>query len=96
MQPTGPLLSQKHVQLPKQSRTGQTTAADNEESKMFRSGKIKLDRLKREPDSPGKTTKGNLTIIEVDHHRGSPEKGGGADARNKTKIAAAIQIQRAR
>ena len=59
---------------------------------MFRSGKIKLDRLKREPDSPGKTTKGNLTIIEVDHHltRGSPEKGG--DARNKTKIAAAIQI----
>ena len=58
---------------------------------MFRNGKIKLDRLKREPDSPGKTTKGNLTIIEVDHHqsRGSPEKG---DARNKTKIAAAIQI----
>ena len=65
---------------------------NNEEQKMFRNGKIKLDRLKREPDSPGKTTKGNLTIIEVDHHlqpKGSPEKG---DARNKTKIAAAIQI----
>ena len=58
---------------------------------MFRNGKIKLDRLKREPDSPSKK-QGNLTIIEVDHQqRGSPEKGNG-DTRNKTKIAAAIQI----
>ena len=56
---------------------------------MFRNGKIKLDRLKREPDSPSKN-KGNLTIIEVDHQqRNSPDKG---DTRNKTKIAAAIQI----
>jgi len=60
---------------------------------MFRNGKIKLDRLKKEsqPDSPSKNKTGKLTIIEVDHQaRMSPDK----EPRNKTKIAAAIQVQR--
>lgn len=40
--------------------------ASNEDAKMFRNGKIKLDRLKRESDSPNKN-KGNLTIFEVEN-----------------------------
>ena len=58
---------------------------------MYRNGKIKLDRLKKDqPESPGKSKGGKLTIIEVD--RNSPEKG--ENHRNKTKIAATMQMQR--
>ena len=55
---TGPLLAQKVVQLPKQQRANNQSpvpagsAANNpdisDEQKMFRNGKIKLDRLKKE------------------------------------------------
>jgi len=41
--------------------------ANNEDAKMFRNGKIKLDRLKRESDSPSKTKGGNLTILELEN-----------------------------
>lgn len=55
---------------------------------MNRNGKIKLDRLKKgEIESPTHPKGGKLTIIEVDS-RSSPEK------TNKTKIAAAIHMQR--
>jgi len=61
---------------------------------MYRQGKIKLDRLKKDGghvDSPGKGKSGKLTIIEVENggNRNSPERG---EHRNKTKIAAAIQM----
>lgn len=68
---------------------------------MYRNGKIKLDRLKKdvsqqqtEASSAGlKSKAGNLTIIEVDHHTSSTGSPGKSEHRsNKTKIAAAIQI----
>lgn len=63
--------------------------SESEEQK-FRNGKVKLDRLKKEQaDSPGKNKSGKSIIIEVD--RGSPDK---LEHKNKTKIAAAIQMQR--
>jgi hypothetical protein len=65
--------------------------SDSDESKIFRNGKIKLDRLKKDQsDSPGKSKGGKLTIIEVD--RSSPDKMN--EHRNKTKISAAIHMQR--
>ena len=54
-------------------------------------GKIKLDKFKNnQPDSPPKGKGKQLTIIEV-NNRTSPDKG---EQRNKTKIAAAMHIQR--
>ena len=93
--PTGPLLAQKVVQLPKQSRVGAQASNTNEsEEQKYRQGKVKLDRLKKDGghvDSPGKGKSGKLTIIEVENsgNRNSPERG---EHRNKTKIAAAIQM----
>ena len=54
-------------------------------------GKIKLDKFKNnQPDSPPKGKGKQLTIIEV-NNRTSPDRG---EQRNKTKIAAAMHIQR--
>ena len=64
-----------------------------------RNGKIKLDRLKKDgvsqPDSPSKSKSGKLTIIEMEaHQKGIGGGPGKSEHRNKTKIAAAIHMQR--
>lgn len=57
---------------------------------MVRNGKIKLDRLKKDQNDSPTHKGGKLTIIEVD--RTSPD--GRLEHRNKTKISAAMHLQR--
>ena len=67
---TGPLLAQKNVSIINKA----AKPAQHEEQNgppAFKSGKIKLDRLKKEPESPKKA---KLSIIEV-NNRNSPDKG---------------------
>lgn len=74
--PSGPLLAQKIVQIPKQKQGQQ-----DGDPKMYRGNKIKLDRLSKQdtavlqavPDQKGKLGKvDNYAIVEVEPHEGSP------------------------
>lgn len=93
---TGPLLAQKVVQLPKQARggAGAQQQGDITDSKVFRGGKIKLDRLKKAEleGSPQRTRQKQLQLIELEQRQGSRKDGIAGKAKVTT---AAIAIQRA-